>query len=101
MQTRIVRMEWEEPEHGFSATVVALTPAEWKEFDEAVLWAENQHPDEVGLTFVKVTCEPSSHPAPHSTGVLEGLATDLRYDTGEGLYEDDCPVFARHGILRG
>lgn len=113
MANKIVTFRWTEPEAGQGAEVWNLTAKQWPQIEAAIAWVaayweENENSgdgeDAVGNTIVATgihaTKARTGHDARGISDCLQRLADNVRYSTGEGLYEQDCPIFAKHGIAR-
>lgn len=102
MITKIVTLQWQEPEPGITAVVWCLSIPEWESIDEILTWVASQVGTELGNTIAQCEVHPTIAlgPRPLFTVCAHWLAAQVRYTTGEGIYAEDCPVFAAHGIVR-
>jgi hypothetical protein len=104
LETREVALDWEEPESGASRDVWSLPS--WEEVESIISWVksywENHDTEVYGNTVASCELRSTNRKGkslPIKDAILQ-LASDFRYDTGEGLYEEDCPVFRQYNISR-
>jgi hypothetical protein len=103
MPSLIVAIRWTEPCPGEDAAVAALSEAEAAELHEAADWLEGKAGQDWGDTIPRADLHPTgASGGDHLTlkGAMSYLAAACRYDSGEGIYEEDCPAFVRCGIER-
>ncbi|AUX25137.1 uncharacterized protein SOCEGT47_056810 [Sorangium cellulosum] len=106
MASNIVSFSWSEPEPGRHAEVWDLSPAEWRQVAEAIDWVSfywESMGKGVGGKISLAEIHRTRATGGDRTDIVDALrmlADSVRYSTGEGLYERDCPIFARHGIAR-
>ena len=95
----IVILRWIEPEEG--SVIYPFLDVELDNLLELKNWLEEVVPDgDYGETIASMDFHTLDVPSV-STGVhYEELALGVRYNTGEGIYSKDCPVFAERRILR-
>jgi len=106
--SKIVVWRWTEPEEGMSAEVWRLSTDEWVTVygvrnwvDE--YWERKGSPDEVGNTIQSLFTYVTGVSQGDVTNVqtaLQRVAENVRYSTGEELYDEDCPYFKGAGIER-
>jgi hypothetical protein len=106
-QAKVVSFRWDEPESGQSAEVWELTSDEWDKAEAAIEWVraywEARDGGELGSTIVDARVHATRATGGDADGLEDAMrryADNVRYSTGEGLYEEDCPVFAAHGVER-
>ena len=114
MGSKIVVGRWTEPEIGTSAEMWSLNPIEWEEVQKAIdwvvsYWEENENSgdgeDAVGNTIIEHSLHKTEAQGyePFCDNLefcLQRLADNVRYSSGESLYEKDCPVFKNVSIER-
>jgi len=103
MTTRVALFRWEEPETGSDAEVWNLDDAGWVEVEKALSWVKTKAGAEYGNSIIEVTFNQTKATDGDITDTKEALkqlALQTRYNSGEELYEEDCPVFAKYGIQR-
>jgi len=96
----IISLRWMEPIPGEDAKVAVLSEAELEEVREAVQWLEDKAGTDWGDTVPRADLFETKAEG-GDMGLREALlylAVNCRYE--EGIYEEDCPAFARHGIPR-
>jgi len=101
--TKIVSMDWLEPSEGHETEVWSLTAAEWKEVDAVIKFENAEQGDNVGDTFVKFTFKSTKATGADRDSiedVMDTLGVNIRYSTGEDLYDKDCPVLKKYKIER-
>lgn len=105
MASKIVMHKWEEPESGSYAEVWDLSPPEWEQVQAAIAWVreywEEKDGGEYGSTIVETEVIETRATGGECDGLedaLRRLALQVRYTTGEGLYEEECPIFEEAGI---
>ena len=106
-RSNIVTWTWDEPQPGVSAEVWYLTEGEWDEVELAIAWVMGYHEESsagaYGSTVAEITLHETKSKGQDVRDIksaMESLATNSRYDTGEDLYDMDCPYFKRNGIER-
>jgi hypothetical protein len=90
-----VVLKWTEPEQG-SATM-SITDATDVEIAKIAKWVKAQAGEDWGQTIPSIS---KTKREPESQVSLEDFASSIRYNTGEEVYTEDCPVFADRGIKR-
>lgn len=99
--TIITSIYWLEPEEGSDRFIV--NGLSFDELKQIQTWVKNQAKSEYGITIpsIRVSKVKSSevHPAIFRIPI-EDFAASIRYDTGEGIYAEDNPIFLNHGIIR-
>ena len=101
--SKVIALSWEEPEQGSHAEVASLDEAGWEDVESAIEWVEGQAGDEYGVTIVRADLHPTRARGGDRTDtadVLQDLALQVRYSSGEGVYGEDCPAFLKHGVRR-
>lgn len=103
MPSVIIASRWSEPIPGEDAKVAVLTEDESAILSIALSWVEEKAGQEWGDTIPRVDL----HPTEASGGdllsfkeAMSDVATTVRYDTGEGIYDEDCPAFKAAGVVR-
>jgi hypothetical protein len=95
----IVTLHWQEPQEG--SHVIVFPDGTMEDLAEIAEFVDLHHGDAVGETIAKMECHPQKGEVPPSEeDPWEDLALNLRYSSGEELYEEDCEVFTKHGVER-
>lgn len=103
MASVIITFRWFAPIPGEDGKVAVLSEEETTDLRAAVEWARGKMTQEWGDTIARVdvfATKASGGDLLTGKGTIAYVATNIRYDTGEGLYDEDCPVFAKYGISR-
>lgn len=94
----VCTLTWKEPTEGSHA--ILFPDSALVDLYRVVKWVEAKMGDEVGDTIAKMHLLQKNK----SRGVDEDpwgdLALNIRYSSGEELYDEDCPVLKKHGQER-
>ncbi len=95
----VVVLSWQEPQPGAHAI---LFPNESHGLLVQVAeWVEKKAGDEYGSTIARVDLVQKGRSEDEGEkGAWEDLALNVRYSSGEELYDEDCPVFKELGVER-
>jgi hypothetical protein len=92
----VCTLRWTEPTPG--SHVILFPNDAFEDLLEVSNFCKKSFGNEVGETIAEISLhqkkgEPDEDP-------WGDLALQVRYSSGEGLYQRDCPVFVKHGIAR-
>jgi hypothetical protein len=90
----LVKISWKEPEEGYTKFEVLLSD---QEVQDVAAWSRNDAAAEWGITIPKIRTVSGESDVLFDARTF---AEAIRYNTGEGVYKTDCPVFVKHGITR-
>lgn len=91
----IVAIKWLEPDEGsWVVSIPGLTESDVKNIRS---WVKKEVGQEYGVSIPAIRVMSGDHWEKASIGEF---ASALRYDTGEGIYRTNCPVFSDYGIVR-
>jgi len=95
----VVVLSWLEPDQG--AHAILFPDAAKADLRKVTKWVEKQAGDEYGNTIARIDLvQKWLPPDDGESGAWEDLALNIRYSSGEELYEKDCPMLKKHGVER-
>ena len=108
MANLIITARWTEPTSDTDAKVVFLdgdptkARAQHEALNNIIEWAEEKAGQDWGHTIPAVEMFGTQAIAGdlNFRMAVDYLASNLRYDTGEGIYDEDCETLAELGIVR-
>lgn len=95
----LISLYWLEPEED-SWINIQVDGVSEEELREIQAWARQEAGENWGVTIPSIRIVSNGPVLPTNKIPLEDFAAAIRYNTGEGVYKHDCPVFAAHGIVR-
>lgn len=93
----VVTLTWTEPTDGTHA--ILFPDGAEEEIAELDEYLRELHGSEYGETIARLGWHRKKGDATDEDPWGD-LALNVRYTTGEELYEEECPIFARRGIAR-
>lgn len=93
----VVTLTWTEPTEGSHA--ILFPDDALKDVADLDEWLQAKWGAEYGETIAKISWE-KKRGRPTDEDPWGDLALNVRYSSGEELYEEDCPVLKEHGQER-
>lgn len=108
MTNLIITLSWTEPSYGSDARIVflssipAIARVQGDVIESIIAWAEKKAGKDWGATIAHVMVFYTDAVADdlNYQEAVAYIATNIRYDTGEGIYDEDCPWLLEHKIER-
>jgi hypothetical protein len=93
----VCTLTWQEPEEG--SHVILFPNEDFEDLLEVAKWVKSKMGGEVGDTIAAMKLSQKKG-KPTDDDPWGDLALNVRYSSGEELYDEDCPTFVKRGQER-